>query len=225
MNNGTRIPTEYIGQGLFKAREYRGGSLKETAALLGISAGTLGSFEKGRLSPSLPVLESLSFIYHVPLHILITPDELEKFTDQPNAAQLQQLIKIRQNIQTTMLQMAFEKSGVSKKALSKTAGVSLSKVKRYLEGDPIPVDDLKKITEALGLEFSQFVDSESQIGIWQASQTAYDKFISLPENIKQFLFETDQWEYLNTAYNLRALQPTELETVIASLSKLRESLA
>jgi len=225
MNPETSFPTAQVGEGLFKAREYRGISLKETAALLGISTGTLGSYEKGRLFPSLPVLESLSYIYHVPLHILVSPDALEKFTDQPNAAQLQQLIKVRQSIHTTLLQMAFEKSGVSQKALAKEAGISQSKVKRYLEGDPIPVDDLKKMSEALGLEYSQFVDNESQIGIWQASHMAYEKFVSLPDHIKQFLFETDEWEFLNTAHNLRSLEPHDLELVISSLGKLRDSLS
>jgi transcriptional regulator with XRE-family HTH domain len=225
MNHEKKIPTEHIGEGLLKAREYRGISLKDTAALLGISTGTLGSYEKGRLFPSVPVLESLSYIYHIPLHILVSPGALEKFTNQPNADQLQQLINVRQSIQTTLLQMAFETSGLSQKALAKAAGISRSKVKRYLEGDPIPIDDLNTISEALSIDFSQLIDNESQIGVWQSSQTAYEKFASLPDHIKQLLFETDHWEFLNTAYNLRSLEPGVLETVISSLVKLRDSLS
>jgi len=223
MDLKTDFPTEHIGEGLQKAREYRGISLKETAALMGISAGTLGSYEKGILFPTLPVLESLSYIYHIPVHILTSPDALEKFTDQPNADQLQQLIKVRQSIQTTLLQMAFEVSGLSQKALAVAAGISRSKVKRYLDGDPIPVNELKKISKALGVEFSQFIDNESQIGLWQASQTAYEKFAELPETIKQFLFETNNWEFLNAAYNLRSLEPSELNMMIQSLGKLRDT--
>ena len=223
MDLKTDFPTEHIGEGLQKAREYRGISLKETAALMGISAGTLGSYEKGILFPTLPVLESLSYIYHIPVHILTSPDALEKFTDQPNADQLQQLIKVRQSIQTTLLQMAFEVSGLSQKALAVAAGISRSKVKRYLDGDPIPVNELKKISKALGVEFSQFIDNESQIGLWQASQTAYEKFAELPETIKQFLFETNNWEFLNAAYNLRSLEPSELDMMIQSLGKLRDT--
>lgn len=225
MNPETNFPTEHIGEGLQKAREYRRISLKETAALIGISAGTLGSYEKGKLFPSLPVLESLSYIYHIPMHILVTPDALEKFTYQPDADQLHQLIKVRQNIQTTLLQMAFEESGISQKALAITTGITRLKVKKYLKGDPIPVDDLKKISGALGIEFSQFIDNESQVGFWQASQTAYDKFAGLPENIKQFLFETNNWDFINTACTLRSLDPSELEAIIHSLGKLRDTLS
>jgi len=225
MNFKTDFPTEYIGEGLLKAREYRGISLKETAALVGISAGTLGNYEKGKLFPPLPVLESLSYFYHIPVHILISPEALEKFTDQPNADQLQQLIKVRQSILTTLLQMAFEVSGLSQKSLAETAGISRSKVKRYLDGDPVPVGDLKKISEALSVEFSQFIDNESQIGLWQASQMAYEKFAELPENIKQFLFETNNWEFLHTAYNLRSLESSELNKMIQSLGKLSDTIS
>lgn len=225
MNLETNISTEHISEGLQKAREYRGISLKETAALMGISTGVLSSYEKGKSFPTLAVLESLSYIYHIPVHILVSPDALEDFTDQPDADQLQQLIKIRQNIQTTLLQMAFEESGLSQKALAMSAGISRSKVKRYLDGDPITVDDLKKISEALGIEFSRFIDKESQIGLWQASQTAYERFAALPEKITQFLFETNNWDFINTAYALRSLDPSELELVIHSLSKLRDTLS
>jgi transcriptional regulator with XRE-family HTH domain len=150
---------------------------------------------------------------------------MEEFTAQPDADQLRQLIQVRQSIQTTLLHLAFEESGLSQKALATAAGINRSKVKRYLEGDAIPVDDLKKITDALGIEFSQFIDNESQIGLWQASQTAYEKFSELPENIKQFLFETNNWDFLNTAYTLRSLDPDELEAIIHSLGKLRDTFS
>jgi transcriptional regulator with XRE-family HTH domain len=225
MNLETNFPTEYNSEGLKKAREYRGISLKETAALIGITAGTLGSYEKGKSFPSLPILESLSYIYQIPIHILISPDALENFTVQPDADQLQQLIQVRQSIQTALLQMAFEESGLSQKALATAAGINRSKVKRYLEGDAIPVDDLKKITDALGIEFSQFIDNESQIGLWQVSQKGYEKFSELPENIKQFLFETNNWNFIKTGYTLRSLDPGEIEAIIHSLGKLRDTLS
>jgi transcriptional regulator with XRE-family HTH domain len=150
---------------------------------------------------------------------------MEEFTAQPDADQLRQLIQVRQSIQTTLLHLAFEESGLSQKSLATAAGINRSKVKRYLEGDAIPVDDLKRITDALGIEFSQFIDNESQIGLWQASQTAYEKFSELPENIKQFLFETNNWDFLNTAYTLRSINPGELEAIIHSLGKLRDTLS
>lgn len=216
------FPIEHISEGLQKAREYRGISLKETANLVGITSSALSSYEKGKTFPTLPVMESLSFIYHIPLNILISPDAVEDFTSQPDAEQMQQLIKVRQSILSTTLQIAFEDSGLSQKALVKAAGISRSKVKRYLEGDAIPVDDLKKISKALGMEFSQHIDRESQIGLWQISQAVYERFAALPENIKEFIFETDNWDFINTAYALHSLDPNELETLIHSLAKLRE---
>ncbi len=222
MNNEQTLPTEHIAEGLQKAREYRGISQKDTAELLGISASVLRNYEKGKYLPSLPILESLSYIYHIPLGTLISPEALEDYTNQPDADQLQQLIKVRQNIISTTLQIALDESGLSQKDLVKASGVTRSKVRKYLDGEEIPLDDLKKISNALHVENTKHLDQDSQIGLWQATQAAYKKFADLPENIREFLSRSDSWDFIYSAYSLNSLNKEELETLSHAFGQLRE---
>ena len=222
MTNDFRLPIDHVASGLLKAREFRGLGLKETAELLSISAAVLKSYENGRYLPSLPTLESLAYIYQIPLDILLSPDALDDFTYQPNTEQLQQLMKVRRNIISTTLLIALEKIGLSQKDLADRSGVSQSKIQRYLNGDDIPLDDLEKISNAISVDQKQLFDTESQIGLWQVKQKAFEKFSQLPEEIIGFLGNNENLEFINLAKSLSSLELAELEKLTDSLNQLRQ---
>mgnify|MGYP001167491469 CR=1 FL=1 len=222
MTNELIFPIDHVAAGLLKAREFRGLGLKETAELLGISAAVLKSYENGRYLPSLPTLESLAYIYQIPLDILLSPDKLDDFTYQPNTEQLQQLMKVRRNIISTTLLIALEKIGLSQKDLADRSGVSRSKIQRYLNGDDIPLDDLEKISNAISVDQKQLFDTESQIGLWQVKQKAFEKFSQLPEEIIGFLGNNENLEFINLAKSLSSLELAELEKLTDSLNQLRQ---
>lgn len=224
MNDDQGFQIENIAESLRIAREYRGISQKDTAELLGISQSALRNFEKGKYFPSLPILESLSYLYHIPLHILVSPDKISEFINEPDAQQLRQLIEVRQHIISTTLQIAYEGSGLSQKDLAKRSGISRSKIRKYLGGAEIPLDDLKKLSSALSIEFSQHQDKDSQIGLWQTSQIGREKFISLPEKLQKFLVENENWEFLNIANTLYSLDKSELQSLANSLTQLHNLL-
>lgn len=221
MTNDFRLPIDHVASGLLKAREFRGLGLKETAELLSISAAVLKSYENGRYLPSLPTLESLAYIYQIPLDILLSPDKLDDFTYQPNTEQLQQLMKVRRNIISTTLLIALEKIGLSQKDLADRSGVSRSKIQRYLNGDDIPLDDLEKISNAISVDQKQLFDTESQIGLWHVKQKAFEKFSQLPEEIISFLGDNENLEFINLAKSLSSLELAELEKLTDSLNQLR----
>jgi transcriptional regulator with XRE-family HTH domain len=221
MTNELDMPLEYIAAGLLKAREFRGLSQKETADLLGISTAAIKSFENGKNLPSLPALESLAYIYQIPLDVLASPDKLEDFTYQPNSEQLQQLLKVRRNIISTSLQIALDNREMSQKELSAQTGVSRSKIKRYLDGDDIPLDALKKISDALSIDQKQLIDSESQIGFWQAKQKAFEKFSQMPEAMVEFLSKSENLDFISLAEVLSSLDLAELDNLSNAFNQLR----
>ena len=138
----SEFPMEHIAEGIRKAREYRGIRQTETAELIGISPNTLQHFETGKFSPSLPMLESLSFIHQAPPRALFSPEAINKCISQPDAGKLQHSITIRHKIISANLQIAFKASPLTEKELSKAAGISSSKIKRYLDREEITIDDL-----------------------------------------------------------------------------------
>ena len=84
--NAITLDSQLLAKKLEKAREASGKSLKEISDLLGIPSSRLKNYEKGKYIPSLPELESISYIYRIPLFLLagnepksdfnITPDEI-----------------------------------------------------------------------------------------------------------------------------------------------------
>jgi transcriptional regulator with XRE-family HTH domain len=89
---------DHLAVGLQKARVFRGINLKDCCSLLGISTNKLLNYEKGKYIPTLNELETLSYIYSVPLEALFFPENYPDLFKVPNADQLKQLLQIRQHI-------------------------------------------------------------------------------------------------------------------------------
>ena len=53
------------------ARELRGLKQAEAAALIGVSADTLGNYERGKSYPDIPILRKIEEVYGVPYDRLI----------------------------------------------------------------------------------------------------------------------------------------------------------
>lgn len=222
MNENKGFPTEHLAHGLQIAREYRGISLKEAAERVGITTGMLKYYESGKYNPSLPTLEALSFLYHFPLHILLSREKTAEFIDEPDTEQLQQLTLIRHKIISTTLSMAFENSGMSLKELTKATSIPSSRLKRYLDGEAIPLNDLISLSGALNIDTATHQDRESQLGIWQFSQIAQEQLASLPKEIQEFLRKPESKPFIDSAYALYSLPKSELESLAGALHRLRE---
>ena len=224
VNNPKSIyQTDNLAEGLRKAREFRGISLKACASLIGIPANRLLNYEKGKYFPSLPEAEALSFIYGLPLEALFEPQEYPEFFKLPNASQLNQLLQIRQQIITTKLKIAIEKSGKSLKDISKISNIPQSRIKRYLDGKTaIPVDDLENLSQCLDSGIDNYSDFESPIGIWQALQRKKLSYSRLPENVRKFFEDQENWSYMEIIQKLRGFSPENLDAISESVSQLAD---
>jgi transcriptional regulator with XRE-family HTH domain len=220
---GSPYSTDHLAEGLIKAREFRGISIKDCSNLLGIPANKLQNYEKAKYVPSLTELEALSYIYSVPLGALFHPEEYPDIFKIPDGEQLKQLLQIRSRIISTTLQIAFEKTGKSLKEISKTAGVSVSKFKHYLGGlSDIPFGDLQRITSALDLDINSLMDSESPIGQWQDMQKKKIAFIQLPENARAFLTMKENWPFMEVVEKMKLIEPGKLGSIAEAFRKLVE---
>jgi transcriptional regulator with XRE-family HTH domain len=212
---------DHLAVGLQKARVFRGINLKDCCSLLGISTNKLLNYEKGKYIPTLNELEALSYIYSVPLEALFFPENYPDLFKVPNADQLQQLLQIRQQIISTTLQIAFEKTGKSLKEISKNSGISLSKLKHFLSGeDGIPIGDLQRLSFTLDMDLDSLLDSESPIGIWQVLQKKKIAYAQLPENARDFLTTKENWPYMDAIEKLKLVDPGKLESIAESIRQL-----
>lgn len=222
-NPGLPYSTDKLAEGLRKSREFRGITVKDCSKLLGIPNNKLQNYEKGKYLPSLAELEALSYVYSVPLAALFNPGEYPEIFKIPDANQLQQLLQIRKRIISTTLQIAFERKGKSLQEISKIAGLSVAKLKRFLDGEiEIPINDLQRITSGLDLDLNTLMDSESQIGKWQDFQKKKIAFAKLPETTRSFLTEKANWPFVDVVEKMKKLDPNKLESLAESFRELAE---
>lgn len=213
------LDPEILAHNLITAREASGKSFKEVCDLLGIPTSRLKNYEEGKYIPSLPELESISFIYRIPLFALMRHEKLDRFIHDPDTDQLQQLIKIRDEIISTHILLALQEKEMSYKELSKQTGISYSRIKRYEAGSAQPpMDELISLCETLELSFSDLLDRESPIGSWQVMQQNFEATSAMPEDLVAFFTDPENISQLETAKLIANIG-------VENLSKLSKALA
>jgi len=222
-SSGFSYSTDNLAEGLKKAREFRGITVRECSSLLGIPTNKLQNYENGKFIPSLAELEALSYIYIVPLAALFNPEEYPEIFKVPDADQLQQLLQIRKRIISTSLQIAFEKTGKSLKEVASTTGLSAAVFKRFLDGEiDIPFNFLQRIASGLDLDLDTLMDSDSQIGQWQEFEKKKIAFAKLPEATRIFLTQKANWPYMDVVEKMKKLDARKLEALAESFRELAE---
>ena len=213
--------SDALAEGLKIAREASGKSTTECGQLLGISSSRIRSYESGKYIPSLPELESLAYIYNIPLPALLDPQSLPKYIHQPNTRQFKQLLDIRSHIIATRLQLAREKQGISYKELSKQTNISVSRIKRYEHGEqPIPLNELTSLSEALGMDFANLLDSESPIGNWQTTLIKMQSFSELPDETQAFALNPANQPYIALAKQLQEIGQEKFKKLAESIQDI-----
>ena len=197
------ISFERLAEGLKLARESRGKTIKECSQILDIPSSRLRNYESGKYTPSLPEIESLSYIYTVPLIALFDPDMLSIYCHEPDSDQLKQLLEIRLRFIAARLKLTIAESGKSYRELSKETSISVSRLKKYENGEStIPLDALNKIAAVFDMEVADFLDKESPIGNWQELQERDWAFNKLPEEIQTFVVAEESQPFISLAQKL-----------------------
>jgi transcriptional regulator with XRE-family HTH domain len=215
---------EYIAKNLTIAREACGKTVKECSLLLDIPTSRLKNYETGKYVPSLPEIEALSFLYRIPILAFFQEDAVENHLHTPESKQIQRLVEIRQRIIGTRINLAREKAEISMKNLSRTTSIPTSRIKRYERGTtPIALDDLQKITNALNINLDNLFDHESPLGNWQNTQSKNIAFEHLPEEIKEFITDSNNLRYLIVAHNLSEIGIDTFNNLSDSLTELTKT--
>jgi transcriptional regulator with XRE-family HTH domain len=223
--DGRLLTPEYIAENLAIARELSGKSIKECSLMLGISSSRLKNFENGKISPSLPELESLSFLYKIPVLVICMNNGVSNFIQTPESDQVIKLLEIRQQIIATKVLIARENADISLSNLSKVTSIPTSRIKRYEEGrSPIPIDELNSILEALAQDTKDFFDHESPVGDWQNLQSNISAMETLPENIKEFCLNPQNIKFLEIAQAISKIGLENLYEFSNALSDFTQSI-
>jgi len=205
------LRTKMLGAVLRDARLKAGKSLKQAAALVGLSSGALSAMERGRRSAaiSLPELELLAFYYRVPLGQFISTQPLPSERRMDFDPRL--VISLRQKMIGAMLRRHRDDAGLSIRALAERVGYPSSRVSAYERGErPIPLPELEALLKVLGRPVDAYVDQQGPVAEWVQTQQANENLKQLPRDLRSFLADPQNQTYLRLAKRLSELSSEKL---------------
>ena len=210
--SSVQLRTKMLGALIRQARLASGKSLKETAALIGTTSGILSSFEKGRRGISLPELELLAFHLDVPIRSLTSSAkaEAQKKPDFNPAV----MVSLRQHFIGALLKVHRTEAGLSVRQLAKSAGLPSPRLAAYEQGErPIPFAELEVLAAELDHTLKDYMDTRGPVGEWEANEEAFEDFMRLPADVRQFMRSPEHEIYLRMALRLSGLSVEKLRTV------------
>ncbi len=191
-------------------------SINEVAEMIGITRGTLSSYELGRRIISLPELELLAFRLDTPLDSLIAPTIPE--TDEANDFDPEVFISLRQRIIGALIRKRRSDTGMTMKTLAETIGISSRRMGTYERGEyPIPFTELEMIVDAFGQSIEDYVDDEGPVGEWITTNKAFKNFMDFSPEIREFLCKPGNETYVQIAKQLSEIPVEKLRILAETL--------
>ena len=215
------LRAKMLGALMRELRLESGKSIKETAELIGTTSSTLSSYEKGRKSISLPELELLAYHLDTPLHLFTDPTGFhrEEGPDFDPAI----MVSLRQRMIAAMLKKRRQDQGLSIKELAKAVNMPTSRVSAYERGlRPIPLPDLESILKVLDQPIDEYVDAQGPVGEWNRNQVAFERFLELPDELREFFLKPGGEAYLQVAVRLSKFDIQDLRAATDAISEITQ---
>jgi transcriptional regulator with XRE-family HTH domain len=191
-------------------------SLKEAAALLGVTSGVLSSYEHGRRAISLPELELFAYHLDIPLDRFSSMSPPE--ADQQDEFDPNTIVTLRQKMIGALLRKHRSEVGMSIRALAEAVGLPSRRVSAYERGEkPVPLPELEALVGAMGQSLEDYIDDEGPIGEWAINKRGFSKFKELPIELRDFLSKPGNEPYLHLARNMSDISIEKLRALAETL--------
>ena len=216
------VRSKIIGVLIKDARQVRGLDQAACAAAAGCPAEVLASIEDGQVSPSLPELEMLAYALDVPLSYFWGDKILsEQHPPERAAIPAADVAAIRQRIVGALLRQTRLSARLETADLADNVGLTPARLAAYELGQsPIPLPELEAMAGRLGVPIEHFLEDEGPVGEWHSTQRAFERFIQLPPELREFVSRPINESYLRLAQRLSRLPAGELRGIAASLLEI-----
>lgn len=210
-----------LGILLRDARNSAGKSLRDCGEAIGVSGSTMGAYEYGERSPSLPELEMLAFYLKVPLNFFWSdqiPESKESIMDE---LQVEHTLILRDRAIGEIIADKRHQESITYKEIEENTGISARRMKKFETGEnSISIPELELLSNMLDLPMSTFREHESVVGKWIASQSGINEFLDLPINLQIFVTTPVNRPYIELAEKLSKLPAEELRAVAEGLLEI-----
>jgi transcriptional regulator with XRE-family HTH domain len=206
-----------VGLLLRNARERAGKTKRECAEALGVSTGTITTYEEGRKPISLPELEILAYITDTPATYFW--EHNPELVPEEKPIPLQEVLALRHRIVGGLLLQARLEAGMTQKELAGVLDCSASSISDYEHGErPIPMTELELLAQHLHRPIEYFLDDlGGPVGEWHRQQDAWRRFCELPREVQEFVARPINVKYLEVAMRLDRMPAGALRAIAEGL--------
>jgi transcriptional regulator with XRE-family HTH domain len=216
-NESYRLRARMLGVLLQDARLNAERSLRECGELLRVQPEVIEAWEYGDDVPSLPQLELLAYYFGVPLSHFWGNDTLEARYGRHTDIQAAYL-SLRDRMIGALLSQARQEAGLSIEEVAAAAHVSAERLTACEMGEqPLPMHELNVVAGVVKKNISYFLESGGHIGGALARQEEWQRFSSLPEEMRVFVANPRNLGYLEIALMFSQMPTERLRQIGESL--------
>jgi transcriptional regulator with XRE-family HTH domain len=209
--------------GLLKeARQAKDQTAAACAGAAGAEPAVYQAYEAGEASPSLPELELLAYFLDVPLaYFWGEPGLAALATNGHKPSPSDELAPLRHRIIGLQVRQARHAAGLSLPDLAAHLDIRPEQLAAYELGQwPIPLPELEALASRLGLPVEHFFEAEGPVGEWDSLQRATQRLRQLPPDLRDFMTQPANEEYLRLAQKLSRMPVGQLRTIAEALLEI-----
>jgi hypothetical protein len=101
------------------------------------------------------------------------------------------------------------------------SGISTTRIKTYELGErSIPLPELEGLTALLGTQIEALFDQTGHIGLWMVQQKAIQEFLTLPNELQNFVSKPINRPYLELAKKLSLMSTDKLRSLAEDILEI-----
>jgi transcriptional regulator with XRE-family HTH domain len=212
-----RLRARMLGVLLQDARLNAERSTRECAELLRVAPEVIEAWEYGEAAPSLPQLELLAYYFGVPLSHFWGNDTLESRYGRHSDIQ-EAYLALRDRMIGALLSQARQESGLSIEDVAAAAHVPVERLAACELGEqPLPMHELNVVAGVVKKNLAYFLENGGHVGAALARQEEWQRFASLPEEMRVFVANPRNLGYLEIALMFSQMPTEKLRQIGESL--------
>jgi len=180
-----RLRGKMLGVLIRDARLNASRTLEDCARLLNTQPAQVAAWEYGEAVPDLPQLELLAYHFGVPISHFWGTETLKNDANQRVDAQAEYMA-LRHRMIGALLRQAREDAGLSLEDVAQAAHMTPDTLAAYEVGEPIPMNVLPVLSNAVDNNMAYFLETSSYIGALLQMREEWRHFLELDEETRAF---------------------------------------
>lgn len=213
------LQNRMIAVQLKQARLQNAKSIQDCASILNINESDYENFESGLISPSLPELEVLSFVFDRPIQLFFESDLSSDSGISPE--KIKMVVELRTKIIATKMMVLRNEKEMSINDVSSNTGILVSDLQDYETCEKkIPYVEFDALCKLYGLKTLDFVSQDNLIGQINSEKEEFNNYLKLPEDLRSFVSKPINQLYLELAKKLSDTDVEKLRSLAENLLEI-----